>query len=155
MLEQITSSIEAVRKSVVVPAAQQRAFDVFTARFGDWWPLATHSVGTDQAATVDFGVGIGGIILETLADGTTTIWGTITEWEPPERVAFSWHAGTSEAEAGLVEVVFTPSEPGSTLVELTHTGWENRPDGVSARAGYETGWDPVIEQYARAASALT
>ena len=155
MNEQSTSSIEAVRKSVIVPASPDRAFEIFTASFGDWWPLATHSVGADQAASVTFPIGIGGIILETLADGTTTAWGTITGWEPPDRVAFSWHAGTPEAEAGLVEVVFTPSGSGSTLVELTHTGWENRPDGPSARAGYETGWDPVIEQYARAASALT
>lgn len=154
MNEQISSPIDAVRKSVIVPAPPDHAFEVFTARFGDWWPLATHSVGADEAASVTFGTGIGGIILETLADGTTTAWGTITRWEPPERVTFSWHAGTPEAEAGLVEVVFTPSGPDSTLVELIHTGWENRPDGGRARAGYETGWDPVIEQYAHAASAL-
>ena len=97
MPEQITSFIEAVRKSVVVPAAPNRAFEVFTAGFGDRWPLATHSVGTDQAATVTFGLGIGGMILETLAAGTTTVWGTITKWEPPERVAFSWHAGNSRS----------------------------------------------------------
>jgi uncharacterized protein YndB with AHSA1/START domain len=153
MREHITSSVEAVRKSVIVPAPPSRAFQVFTDRFGDWWPLATHSVGGDQAVSVAFGRGTGEIILETLADGTTSAWGTITRWDPPERVAFSWHAGTPEAEAGLVEVVFTPSGPGSTLVELTHSGWENRPDGASARAGYETGWIPVIEQYAQAASA--
>jgi uncharacterized protein YndB with AHSA1/START domain len=151
MHELVTSAIEPVRKSVIVPAPPSRAFEVFTARFGDWWPLATHSVGTAEAASVTFGRGIGGIILETLADGTTTVWGTITRWEPPERVAFSWHAGTPEAEAGVVEVVFTPSGPDSTLVELIHSGWENRPDGASARDGYETGWDPVIERYAQAA----
>ncbi len=124
---------------MVTPPPRNSATEVFTARFGDWWPLVTHSVGTDKAATV--ALGIGGIILETLADGTTTVWGTITRWEPPARVAFSWHAGTPEAEAGLVEVVFTPSGAGSTLVELTHSGWENRPDGAGARAEYEPGWD--------------
>jgi uncharacterized protein YndB with AHSA1/START domain len=155
MPDHAASFIEAVRKSVIVPASPDRAFELFTARFGDWWPLATHSVGTDKAAGVSFGAQVGAIILETLADGTTSVWGTITRWDPPDRVAFSWHAGTPEAEAGLVEVTFTPSGPGSTLVELAHTGWENRPDGASARAGYQAGWDPVIECYARAAAALT
>jgi uncharacterized protein YndB with AHSA1/START domain len=154
MPEYAASSIEAVRKSVTVPATPDRAFELFTADFGTWWPLATHSVGTDKAAGVSFGAGVGGMIVETLADGTTSAWGTVTRWEPPERVAFSWHAGTPQAEAGLVEVSFTPSGPGSTLVELVHTGWENRPDGSAARSGYQTGWDPVIDRYARAAAAL-
>jgi uncharacterized protein YndB with AHSA1/START domain len=155
MLDHAATFIEAVRKSVTVPASPDRAFELFTARFGDWWPIATHSVGTDRAAGVSFGAGIGGIIVETLADGTTSVWGTVTSWDPPSRVAFSWHAGTPKAEAGLVEVTFTPTGSGSTLVELVHTGWENRPDGASARASYQTGWDPVIERYARAAAALT
>jgi uncharacterized protein YndB with AHSA1/START domain len=154
MPEHAESFIAAVRKSVTVPAPPDRAFEVFTAHFGDWWPLATHSVGTDKAVGVCFGAGVGGIILETLADGTMSVWGTVTRWEPPDRVAFSWHAGTPAAEAGLVEVTFTPAEPGSTLVELVHTGWENRPDGASARDSYQTGWDPVIDQYARAVAAL-
>lgn len=155
MPEHAASSIAAVRKSVTVPATPDRAFALFTAGFGDWWPLATHSVGTDKAAAVAFGTGVGGIIVETLADGTTSAWGTVTGWEPPDRVTFSWHAGTPEADAGLVEVTFTPNGPGTTLVELVHTGWENRTDGATARAGYQTGWDPVIDRYARAAAALT
>lgn len=70
-------------------------------------------------------------------------------------MTFSWHAGTPEADAGLVEVTLTPTGPGTTLVELVHTGWENRTDGARARAGYQTGWEPVIDRYARAAAALT
>jgi uncharacterized protein YndB with AHSA1/START domain len=154
MPEQGATFIAAVRKSVAVPVSPDRAFELFTAHFGDWWPLDTHSVGIDKAAGVSFGADIGGIIVETLSDGTTSVWGTVTKWEPPDRVAFSWHAGTPEAEAGLVEVTFSASGPDSTLVELVHTGWENRPDGARAREGYQTGWDPVIERYARAAAAL-
>jgi hypothetical protein len=48
-----------------------------------------------------------------------------------------------------VEVTFTPAEEGHTVVELIHSGWENRPDGSAARTGYETGWDPVIKHYVR------
>jgi|HubBroStandDraft_6_1064221.scaffolds.fasta_scaffold426642_2 hypothetical protein len=155
MPEHAATSIAAVRKSVTVPAAPGRAFELFTTGFGDWWPLATHSVGNDKAVGVAFGAGVGGRIVETLADGTTSAWGTVTRWEPPGRVAFSWHAGTPQAEAGLVEVTFTPSGASSTLVELVHTGWENRLDGAIAREGYQTGWDPVIDRYARAAAALT
>jgi uncharacterized protein YndB with AHSA1/START domain len=148
-------TVEPVRKSVTVPAAPPRAFELFTAHIGEWWPLVTHSVGAEHAAGVAFGEGAGGQITETLADGTTSVWGTVTQWEPPHRVAFTWHAGTPEAEATRVEVTFAPDGPGSTVVRLVHSGWERRPDGASAREGYDSGWEPVMGRFAElTASAL-
>jgi uncharacterized protein YndB with AHSA1/START domain len=149
------TSAEPVRKSVTVPAAPQRAFELFTAHMHEWWPLATHSVGGEDAVSVTFGEGAGAAITETAADGTTSVWGTITHWEPPYRVAFTWHAGTPETEATRVDVTFTPSGPGSTVVRLIHSGWESRPDGASAREGYDSGWDPVISSFSEAALRLT
>jgi uncharacterized protein YndB with AHSA1/START domain len=146
------TSVEPVRKSVMVPVAPQRAFELFTAHFQEWWPLGTHSVGLEQAAGVAFGEGPGGAITETMADGTTSVWGTITQWEPPHRVGFTWHAGTPEAEATYVEVTFTQDGPDSTVVRLVHSGWQSRPDGVSARDGYDSGWEPVIRRFAERAA---
>jgi uncharacterized protein YndB with AHSA1/START domain len=145
------AAIEPVRKSVVVPAAPDRAFELFTAHIGEWWPLATHSVGEQAAAGIVFGGGTGSAIIETLADGTESVWGIVTAWEPPRRVVFSWHAGTAQAEATQVEVTFTPHGPGSTVVQLIHSGWERRADGASARDGYDSGWEPVISRFADAA----
>jgi uncharacterized protein YndB with AHSA1/START domain len=141
------TSIEPVRKSVTVPAAPQRAFELFTAHIQEWWPLDTHSVGAEQAAGVAFGAGAGGAITETLADGTTSVWGTVTDWEPPHRVAFTWHAGTPVAEATRVEVTFTEDAPGRTVVLLVHSGWEQRPGSAAAREGYHSGWDQVIGRF--------
>jgi uncharacterized protein YndB with AHSA1/START domain len=148
------TSVQPVRKTVTVPAAPRRAFELFTAHIHEWWPLQTHSVGEDQAVGVAFGAGVGGEIVETLADGTTSVWGTVTDWAPPHRVAFTWHAGTPPAEATRVEVTFTEDEPGSTVVRLVHSGWEHRPDGASVRDGYESGWDPVIASYVQTASSM-
>jgi hypothetical protein len=76
------TSVAPVRKSVTVPAAPQRAFELFTAHIHEWWPLATHSVGVERAAGIVFGEGVGAAIVETMADGTTSVWGTVTQWEP-------------------------------------------------------------------------
>jgi uncharacterized protein YndB with AHSA1/START domain len=149
------TSVEPVRKSVTVPAAPPRAFELFTAHLGEWWPLATHSVGLQDAVSVTFGEGVGAVIIETDADGTTCRWGTVTHWEPPYRVAFTWHPGAPEAEATRVDVTFTPSGPGRTAVQLVHSGWERRPDGASARDGYDSGWGPVIDSFAASALRLT
>jgi uncharacterized protein YndB with AHSA1/START domain len=145
------TSAAPVRKSVTVPAAPQRAFELFTAHMHEWWPLATHSVGGEQSVRVTFGDGAGAAIVETMADGATCVWGTITHWEPPHRVAFTWHAGTAETEATRVDVTFTESGAGRTEVRLVHSGWERRPDGASARETYDSGWDPVISSFGEAA----
>jgi uncharacterized protein YndB with AHSA1/START domain len=146
------TSLEPIRKSVTVPAAPQHAFELFTAHIHEWWPLTTHSVGLDQAVGVAFGAGVGAAIIETLADGTTSVWGTVTHWEPPHRVAFTWHAGTPASQSTLVEVTFSPDPLDGTVVSLVHSGWEHRPDGASARDGYDAGWEPVIERFATTAA---
>jgi uncharacterized protein YndB with AHSA1/START domain len=146
------TSIEAVRKSVTVPASPLRAFELFTAHIQDWWPLRTYSVGAEHAVGVACGQGVGAEIVETMSDGTTSVWGTITQWEPPHRVAFTWHAGTPAAEATFVEVTFSADGPGSTVVRLVHSGWERRPDGAAVREGYDSGWEPVIGRFAAAAA---
>ena len=148
-------SLEPVRKAVTVPATPEQAFGLFTAHIQDWWPLNTHSVGLEQAVRVAFGAGVGEVIIETLADGATSVWGTVTDWEPPHRVAFTWHAGTPPGEATRVEVTFTAAEPGNTVVRVVHSGWEHRPDGASAREGYDSGWDPVISRFADRAAGAT
>jgi hypothetical protein len=39
-------------------------------------------------------------------------------------------------------------------VRLVHSGWERRPDGASAREGYDSGWEPVIGRFAETAARL-
>jgi uncharacterized protein YndB with AHSA1/START domain len=153
MPDNVTSA-EPVRKSVIVPATPQRAFELFTAHMHEWWPLATHSVGAEDAVSILFGAGVGAEIVETMADGATSVWGTVTGWEPPHRVAFTWHAGTPATEATRVEVTFTSDAPGSTEVLLVHSGWERRPDSASARDNYLSGWEPVVRSFAEAANRL-
>jgi hypothetical protein len=42
------TSVEPVRKSVTVPAAPRRAFELFTAHIQEWWPLKTVREGYDS-----------------------------------------------------------------------------------------------------------
>lgn len=130
-------------KTVVVAAPVERAFDLFTAEIGQWWPLVTHSVGQESAVSVEIECRLGGRIVETVQDGTTYVWGTVTDWSPGSTLTFTWHPGQPETEATLVTVSFQPTGE-QTEVRLVHTGWDNRPDGARARTGYNTGWDSVL-----------
>ena len=146
-----TADLAPVTKSVVVAAGVDRAFELFTAQMGDWWPLISHSVGGQEATAVVMQCREGGEIVESLADGATASWGRVTNWDPPRRVAFTWHPGAPIGEATHVEVSFEPDD-GGTLLTLIHSGWAAQPDGERARMGYDSGWEVVLAPLVRLAA---
>lgn len=154
------TTIAPLVKTLTVPVHPARAFELFTAELSGWWPLATHSVGETEAESVTLEPRLGGQIVETHSGGRTDVWGTVTAWEPPHLVGFSWHPGQPAGEATAVTVTFTARSdsagtdsagsdsamPGTTVV-LTHSGWEARPDALASRGGYDSGWDFVLSRF--------
>ncbi len=132
-----------VRREVLVAATRERAFELFTTRIGAWWPLAQFSV-FEQDNDVAFE---DGRIVERATDGRESVWGDVTEWDPPAGLAFTWHPGYGEEHATDVRVTFTASGD-ETLVSLTHTGWERMNDPFARAAEYENGWPGVLGGFA-------
>ena len=81
-----------VRRNVVVEAPVERAFAVFTERFGDFKPPEHNLLGAEIAETV-FEPRVGGHIYDRATDGTECRWARILAYEPPHRVVFSWDIG--------------------------------------------------------------
>ena len=150
---QATSEL-VLRKSITVKASPERAFEVFTAEMAGWWPMTTHSIGEENVEHVEIEPRVGGRFFERTKDGVEHLWGTVTAWEPPTPIAYTWHPGYSTDEQQDVEITFTPEGDG-TRVDLVHTGWERR--GAKAAkmyAGYDEGWDYVLgERFAAAVNA--
>jgi DNA-binding transcriptional ArsR family regulator/uncharacterized protein YndB with AHSA1/START domain len=147
-----TPTLEPVRKSVVVPIDAMAAFRLFTEDMARWWPLASHSVGGEQAAACAFEPRVGGRILETLKSGEEHVWGTVRVWQPPYRLVFSWHPGRGPDTAQEIELRFSPAE-GGARVELEHRGWERLgARAAELRGNYDKGWEFVlIEKFGAAA----
>ena len=138
-----------VVKILSVQASPQQAFTRFTAEIGTWWPLASHSVGEAEAETVTMEGCVGGRIVERIRGGRESVWGTINVWDPPRRVAFSWHPGEDASRATAVEVRFA-ADGDRTRVELTHSGFERlAPIGKRMRKAYSLGWIYVFGLYAK------
>lgn len=146
-----------VRKTVTVAASQERAFEVFTAGFGTWWPMR-HHIGATEPASVTLEPGAGGRWFETGVDGVDCDWGAVLVWEPPHRVVTSWHLqgdwkyDPDPAKASEVEVRFVAEGPNRTRVELEHRHFERHGDGAaSVRGGVgnpEGGWGHIMDLYA-------
>jgi DNA-binding transcriptional ArsR family regulator/uncharacterized protein YndB with AHSA1/START domain len=148
---------EPVRRSVTVAAAPERAFAVFTERFGEWWPLELHSIAVDdpepgREGEVPAGAAIepgeGGRVYERLADGTELGWGHVTTWDPPNRLVLSWNPSRADRPHTEIEITFT-AEGDGTRVDLEHRGWERLgPRGAQVREGYASGWVGTLDRFA-------
>jgi uncharacterized protein YciI len=136
------SAVPPIRREILVDADPAAAFEVFTAGLGQWWPLeelSVHGKGTAVAFEDEQ-------IVERSADGEIAVWGTVTRWEPPDAVAFTWHPGQPAERASHVVVTFAAAGT-QTLVRLEHAGWDVFADPAAARAEYDHGWPVVLDQY--------
>jgi uncharacterized protein YndB with AHSA1/START domain len=151
-----TTDTRAVRRQIVVDAPLDRAFAVFTERFGDFKPREHNLLASPIAETV-FEPRVGGCIVDRATDGSECRWARILAYEPPNRVVFSWDIGPRwELETDLgrtseVEVRFVADSPVRTRVELEHrhldrhgTGWESLSEGVDG----DGGWPLYLARYA-------
>jgi len=135
-----------LHKSVKVACDVDHAFRVFTDRIATWWPLASHSVGQADAEKVALEARVGGRLYETVAGGEEHTWGTVTRWDPPRGLAFTWHPGREPDSAQQIEVTFS-AEGGGARVDLVHSGWDILGEkAAETRRGYDTGWDLVLVQ---------
>lgn len=142
-----TPPLDPVRHAVEVTMPPSRAFRMFIDQIDSWWPLGNHSVGREQATGCYFEGHHGGRIYETHSDGSLHLWGTVTEWQPPDRVVFSWHPGRGADTAQEVEIRFTDLGD-RTRVELEHRGWEALGrHAAEVRERYHSGWPGVLLHY--------
>jgi uncharacterized protein YndB with AHSA1/START domain len=145
-----------IRRQIVVEAPIDRAFAVFTGRFGDFKPPEHNLLAAPIAETV-FEPRVGGNIVDRAADGTECRWARILAYDPPDRVVFSWDIGpqwqveTDPELTSEVEVRFIAETQGRTRLELEHRhldrhgpGWESVSDGVAGDAG----WPLYLTRYA-------
>ncbi|HZG35337.1 MAG TPA: SRPBCC domain-containing protein [Gaiellaceae bacterium] len=138
-----TTVTSAIRKTMLVDAPPERAFELFTAGIASWWPTDSHSYAGERVTDVVFEGRVAGRVYETTAAGEQD-WARVLEWAPPRRFRLEWLIGG--ASGSLVEVTFTPEGPG-TRVDLVHDGF-----GASApRDSYDDGWDVVLAPFVAAA----
>jgi uncharacterized protein YndB with AHSA1/START domain len=129
----------AVRSMIVVEAPIERAFRVFTERFGSFKPPEHNLLGVEIAETI-FEPRVGGHLYDRGVDGSECRFARILAYERPTRVVFSWDINPHWQ--------ITPQR---TRVELEHRNLECHGDGwegVRASVGGDGGWPLYLRRFA-------
>jgi uncharacterized protein YndB with AHSA1/START domain len=149
-----------VTETIVVDAPIDRAFAVFTADIGSWWPPSHHILQAELAEMV-FEPHVGGHIIDRGTDGSECRWARVLAYEPPARIVFSWDIAlnwtieSDPARTSEVEVRFVAESEDRTRVELEHRGIERHGEGwdsMHAAVGSPDGWRVGLERFARRVS---
>jgi uncharacterized protein YndB with AHSA1/START domain len=143
----VTEPLELAFEVACPPAT---AFSVWTTRASTWWP-ADHSVSGERGIEVVFEEGVGGRIFERTPAGVEHEWGRVTAWEPPSRLAYTWHLRRAPEDATDVEIRFVDAGADRTLVEIEHAGFERFGAQASERReGNRLGWTSVLPHFVEA-----
>jgi hypothetical protein len=120
-----------------VDATPEVAFGVFTEEIGSWWrPNGLFQFTDSRTGVLHLEPGLGGHLVETYADGTSFVIGTVNAWEPPGHLALSWrHASFESDQETQVHVRFEPVDR-QTRVTVEHHGWSGIPHEHAARHGF-------------------
>jgi uncharacterized protein YndB with AHSA1/START domain len=143
-----------VNRTVSVAVPPERAFRAFTEEIGKWWPLADgFAFAGDRWQDMFLESREGGRLYERSRDGKEFHIGTVTVFDPPSRVVFTWGEATEEWDQPTeVEVRFTEDGVG-TRVDLEHRGFERI--GAAAEdtlKEYDGGWAALLERFVRYAA---
>ena len=163
MREQTTAGSadpNSVRKVVSVEAPPAIAWQVFTERMGEWWPLAMYKIGKANAVDAVIEPRVGGRWYERGDDSSTCDWGRVLAWEPPSRLVLSWDITADwQYDPALhteIEVRFISEGKAGTRVEFEH----RRLDRYGTRRDEmrkvfdETGdWGRLLASFAQIAAA--
>jgi hypothetical protein len=144
-VEDIGPYLEPVRKTITVRRTPAEAFEIFTARFGSWWPVkkfSLHQAGTETAVIEPR---VGGAIYEIAANGERPRGARCACGS--RACASSWPGtrATTRARRRKSRSASWPRVDG-TRVELEHRDWQKLgAKAAGTRDNYDQGWVFVFE----------
>jgi uncharacterized protein YndB with AHSA1/START domain/uncharacterized damage-inducible protein DinB len=157
----VTEQNTTVRKSVTVKASIDHAFKVFTDGFDTWWPRA-HHLGKKPLQKAVIEGRAGGRCFGREADGVECQWGTVTAWDPPQRLVIAWQIDPNWqfdpdlSRASEVEIRFSDEGRGMTRVDLEHRHLERHGaefEKIRVGVAGPGGWGLLLQLFARTSHA--
>ena len=157
-----TITIAPVRRTIVVAATPEHAFQVFTDGIDRWWPK-THRLGGIPITESIIEPFVGGRWFTRRADGKDVTVGHVRAWDPGQRFIVGWEISADwkpEPRVALsseVEVRFIAEGAKSTRIDLEHRDFERmgEADGTTMRTQVDGGWPTLLNLFASEISGNT
>lgn len=141
---------------VTVPLPPEQAFDAFVQQMDIWWPrrgvfpYSFAPAGT-RPLHIRFEPQVGGRYYETFLDESEYEIGRITEYHPPQRLAYTWQDPAWQSETQIA-LAFTSAGVGTRVV-YEQNGFEQA--GVpNLAAYYQIGCRQTLSAYVAHCQAL-
>jgi uncharacterized protein YndB with AHSA1/START domain len=80
---------------------------------------------------------LGGRVRMTFRGGESVVTGTVTRFEPPTALGFTWVRAESPGVTTQVDLTVVPVADDRCRVEVVHSGWEAAPE---LRPMHDAGW---------------
>jgi uncharacterized protein YndB with AHSA1/START domain len=115
-------------RSVEIDATPERLFPLLVQpeALVRWWP--------DVA---ELEPRLGGRVRMTFRGGESVVTGTVTRFDPPRALGFTWIRAESPGVTTQVDFTVVPVGEGRCRVEVVHSGWEAAPE---LRPMHDAGW---------------
>jgi uncharacterized protein YndB with AHSA1/START domain len=143
-------TIAPIVKTITVKLPPARAFDIFTMRISEWWPKSKTPAKNPHVAVV-VEPHADGRWFERDAEGHESQWGKVLAYEPPSRLLLGWQLdcnfGYDPNLLTEVEIRFTSTDTGGTLVTLEHRDLERFGSDVLVEK-IRAGWPQRLADFA-------
>jgi len=128
-------------KTVFLQLAPPAAFELFTLRISEWWPVDRRH--TQDPASKIFLLE-SGRFYERSRDGHEVDLGRVLTWEPPDEIRLEFFIATGREKPTEVEITFVPLTSG-TQVTVTHRSTAASESLWAERAPrYARSWEAVL-----------
>ncbi|CAN5406924.1 SRPBCC family protein [soil metagenome] len=151
----MNTTIESIKKELLVAASQATAFKVFTEKMDLWWPR-THHIGKTPMTGMVVEPQQQGRWYTRHEDDSEAEIGYVMQWQPNAVLVLAWQInGDFEFDPALVtevELNFIPEGPQTTRVKFEHKNLGRL--GGSKAESMDEGWGMILALYKGVAEML-
>ena len=135
-----------VEQTITIAAKPERVWRAWVAEMNQWWTRPYYN-DHDRVTGLEMEPRLGGRYMEKWGeDGSGFLIGTVVEWLPPMRLAYTWSERDWGGANTLIRIEFLPDEHGGTRMTYTQEGFERLPESDHTRDGYEHGCHELLSR---------
>ena len=128
-----------VEQTITIAARPERVWQAWVAEMNQWWTRPYYN-DHNRVTGLEMEPKLGGRYMEKWGeDGSGFLIGTVVEWLPPMRLAYTWSERDWGGVNTLIRIEFLADEQGGTRMTYTQVGFERLPESGPTLYGYEQG----------------